>query len=72
MGTRAKKGPDAHHARPRALRVNGSQKRRPAAVTVAVVDTVGAGFACLVPGDWEGFPRRSELMLLDAKEPLSR
>jgi 2-dehydro-3-deoxygluconokinase len=29
-------------------------------------------FACLVPGDWEGFPRRSELSLLDAKEPVSR
>jgi 2-dehydro-3-deoxygluconokinase len=29
-------------------------------------------FACLVPGDWEGFPRRSELRLLDAKEPVSR
>jgi 2-dehydro-3-deoxygluconokinase len=29
-------------------------------------------FACLVPGDWEGFPRRHELSLLDAKEPVSR
>lgn len=29
-------------------------------------------FACLVPGDWEGFPRRPELALLDAKEPVSR
>lgn len=29
-------------------------------------------FACLVPADWEGFPRRSELSLLDAKEPVSR
>ncbi|MEO5318991.1 sugar kinase [Arthrobacter sp. CC3] len=29
-------------------------------------------FACLVPGDWEGFPRRDELTLLDAKEPVSR
>ena len=29
-------------------------------------------FACLVPGDWEGFPRRSELPLLEAKEPVSR
>lgn len=80
--------------------INGRVYRQ-AAVTVAVVDTVGAGdafvagylaeligdrgpedrlqtaaatgaFACLVPGDWEGFPRRSELMLLDAKEPVSR
>jgi 2-dehydro-3-deoxygluconokinase len=33
--------------------------------------TTGA-FACLVPGDWEGFPRRSELPLLTAKEPVSR
>ena len=29
-------------------------------------------FACLVPGDWEGFPRRHELTLLDTKEPVSR
>jgi 2-dehydro-3-deoxygluconokinase len=29
-------------------------------------------FACLVPGDWEGFPRRPELTLLDTKEPVSR
>jgi 2-dehydro-3-deoxygluconokinase len=29
-------------------------------------------FACLVPGDWEGFPRRSELTLLDTKDPVSR
>ena len=29
-------------------------------------------FACLVPGDWEGMPRRSELALLDASEPVSR
>jgi 2-dehydro-3-deoxygluconokinase len=29
-------------------------------------------FACLVPGDWEGFPRRHELQLLEAKEPVSR
>jgi 2-dehydro-3-deoxygluconokinase len=29
-------------------------------------------FACLVPGDWEGMPRRSELALLDAAEPVSR
>lgn len=32
---------------------------------------VGA-FACLVPGDWEGMPRRSELALLQAKEPVTR
>ena len=29
-------------------------------------------FACLVPGDWEGFPRRNELTLLNSKEPVSR
>lgn len=29
-------------------------------------------FACLVPGDWEGMPRRRELALLDATEPVSR
>ncbi|QCO98463.1 sugar kinase [Arthrobacter sp. 24S4-2] len=29
-------------------------------------------FACLVPGDWEGFPRRHELSLLETKEPVSR
>jgi 2-dehydro-3-deoxygluconokinase len=29
-------------------------------------------FACLVPGDWEGFPRRHELPLLQAREPVSR
>jgi 2-dehydro-3-deoxygluconokinase len=32
---------------------------------------VGA-FACLVPGDWEGMPRRSELGILEATEPVSR
>lgn len=29
-------------------------------------------YACLVPGDWEGMPRRSELSLLDAGDPVSR
>lgn len=38
---------------------------------LATAAATGA-FACLVPGDWEGFPRRSELNLLDAKEPVSR
>jgi 2-dehydro-3-deoxygluconokinase len=32
---------------------------------------VGA-FACTVPGDWEGNPRRSELGLLSASEPVRR
>ncbi|WP_255579801.1 sugar kinase [Cryobacterium sp. PAMC25264] len=38
-------------------------------LTTAV--TVGA-YACLVPGDWEGMPRRSELATLAATEPVSR
>lgn len=38
---------------------------------LATAAATGA-FACLVPGDWEGFPRRSELKLLGAKEPVSR
>jgi 2-dehydro-3-deoxygluconokinase len=29
-------------------------------------------FACLVPADWEGMPRRAELGLLGAAEPVSR
>lgn len=29
-------------------------------------------FACLVPGDWEGFPRRHELSILQTREPVSR
>jgi 2-dehydro-3-deoxygluconokinase len=33
--------------------------------------TVGA-YACLVPGDWEGLPRRDELAGLLATEPLTR
>ena len=38
-------------------------------LTTAV--TVGA-YACLVPGDWEGMPRRSELAALGGSEPVSR
>ncbi|MEY9776455.1 sugar kinase [Arthrobacter sp. MW3 TE3886] len=74
---------------------------RQSAVSVEVVDTVGAGdafvagylaefvaglgpaerlrtavatgaFACMVLGDWEGLPRRSELRLLESKEPVLR
>ena len=33
--------------------------------------TTGA-FACLNPGDWEGYPKRSELALLGAAEPVTR
>ncbi|MGC5170324.1 PfkB family carbohydrate kinase [Microbacterium sp. DT81.1] len=29
-------------------------------------------FACLAPGDWEGYPRRDELGLLDSSEPVTR
>lgn len=29
-------------------------------------------FACQVPGDWEGMPRRSELGLLESKDPVAR
>jgi 2-dehydro-3-deoxygluconokinase len=32
---------------------------------------VGA-LACLVPGDWEGMPRRDELTMLDSGEPVTR
>jgi 2-dehydro-3-deoxygluconokinase len=38
-------------------------------LTTAV--TVGA-FNCLAPGDWEGLPRRAELSLLTATEPVVR
>jgi 2-dehydro-3-deoxygluconokinase len=29
-------------------------------------------FACLAPGDWEGYPRRDELGLLESSEPVTR
>ncbi len=38
-------------------------------LTTAV--TLGA-FACVNPGDWEGFPTRDELVLLTASEPVQR
>jgi 2-dehydro-3-deoxygluconokinase len=38
---------------------------------LATAVTAGA-FACLVPGDWEGMPRRSELAMLGAREPVQR
>jgi 2-dehydro-3-deoxygluconokinase len=41
-----------------------AQRLRTAAATGA--------FACLVPGDWEGSPRRHELTLLTSKEPVNR
>lgn len=38
---------------------------------LATAVRVGA-FACLAAGDWEGMPRRDELSMLDAAEPVSR
>ena len=38
---------------------------------LATAVTAGA-FACLVPGDWEGMPRRSELGMLAASDPVTR
>ncbi|WP_349897507.1 sugar kinase [Parafrigoribacterium soli] len=38
---------------------------------LATAVTTGA-YACLVPGDWEGAPRRHELALLNGAEPVSR
>ena len=29
-------------------------------------------FACIVPGDWEGMPRRGELGMLEQSEPVAR
>jgi 2-dehydro-3-deoxygluconokinase len=44
-----------------------------AAVPARLLTAVRTGaFACLVPGDWEGMPRRHELALLDATEPVAR
>lgn len=34
--------------------------------------TATGAFACLVPGDWEGFPLRHELSILQTREPVSR
>jgi 2-dehydro-3-deoxygluconokinase len=38
---------------------------------LATAVTLGA-FACVNPGDWEGFPTRDELVLLTASEPVQR
>lgn len=38
---------------------------------LALAVTTGA-FACLHGGDWEGYPTRAELGLLDAEEPVTR
>lgn len=36
------------------------------------VAALAGAFACLVHGDWEGAPRRSDLTLLQTREPVSR
>lgn len=42
-------------------------------VPVRLLTAVRTGaFACLVPGDWEGLPRRSELELLEGTDPVRR
>lgn len=42
-------------------------------LSVCINTAVTAGaFACLTHGDWEGMPRRSELGLLHASEPVTR
>jgi 2-dehydro-3-deoxygluconokinase len=43
----------------------------PVAERLTTAVTTGA-FACLNPGDWEGYPRRDELALLSASEPVTR
>ncbi|MDO7883263.1 sugar kinase [Salinibacterium soli] len=43
----------------------------PVADRLATAVRTGA-FACLSPGDWEGYPRRAELALLDGGEPVAR
>lgn len=43
----------------------------PAAARLATAAAAGA-FAVTVPGDWEGLPRRRELALLDAADPVVR
>lgn len=50
-----------------------SELLRNASVPQRLLTAVRTGaFACLVPGDWEGTPYRSELPLLDATEPVVR
>lgn len=41
------------------------------AVRLATAARTGA-FACLAPGDWEGYPRRTDLELLDETDPVLR
>jgi 2-dehydro-3-deoxygluconokinase len=42
------------------------------AETRLVTAATAGAFACLAAGDWEGLPRRSELGLLRAREPVTR
>jgi 2-dehydro-3-deoxygluconokinase len=50
-----------------------SERLRGAPAVQRLGAAVRAGaFACLSHGDWEGFPRRSELELLEAEEPVER
>jgi 2-dehydro-3-deoxygluconokinase len=50
-----------------------SEWLRNSCVDVRLTTAVTAGaFACMVPGDWEGMPRRNELAILDATDPVSR
>ncbi|MBL0704002.1 sugar kinase [Sinomonas cellulolyticus] len=44
---------------------------RPAEERLSTAVLVGA-FACTVPGDWEGAPKRRELAILEASEPVIR
>ncbi|WP_227878579.1 sugar kinase [Arthrobacter dokdonensis] len=46
-------------------------RAEPVAQRLVTAVRTGA-FACLVPGDWEGMPRRSELAMLEATEQVFR
>lgn len=50
-----------------------SELLRGAAVDERLMLAVRTGaFACMVSGDWEGLPKRSDLALLDAVDPVNR
>ena len=51
--------------------VGGYLDGQPARQRLLTAVCTGA-YACLVSGDWEGMPRRSELGLLGTDEPMSR
>jgi 2-dehydro-3-deoxygluconokinase len=44
---------------------------RPTAIRLATANAAGA-FACQVPGDWEGMPRRRDLARIQTMEPVDR